>query len=59
MLINKIIIFLGVVMTKMMLPIVGLIISIVTSTICYSQEWIPVILNERGDTLDYVYPPPR
>lgn len=46
-------------MTKMMLPIVGLIISIVTSTICYSQEWIPVILNERGDTLDYVYPPPR
>jgi len=44
-------------MKKFVIPIAGLIISIVTSTISYSQEWMPVILNERGDTVHYDYPP--
>ncbi len=45
-------------MKKFVLLIVGLIISIVTSTISYSQEWMPVLIDERGDTIHYEYPPP-
>jgi|GEM_PF-5344739 len=40
-------------MKKFVLLFAGLIISIITSTVSYSQEWMPVILDERGDTVQY------
>jgi len=45
-------------MKKLVIPIAGLIISIITSTISYSQEWMPVFRNELGDTIHYEWPIP-
>jgi hypothetical protein len=33
-------------------------ITIINHTLCLSQYYYPIILNERGDTIHYLFPPP-
>jgi len=45
-------------MKKILLPFIGLCFTFILFNTSFSQEWMPVILNERGDTVHYEYPPP-